>query len=775
MEIESDDPINPVVPIDLIGWGIYPDQHVQVNTTSINFGSVWVAGDGMTGRDFEIYNHGAAPLNLISLTFNNPAFFDYDFEPGALASMDTLVIPIYFMPEQTGFHSGTMTLTTDDPATPILNVALAGTGTATAFGLGDIIWRYQITVPATFDGFNSLKFMDDANGDGIPEMLGANEDYNVYCFNGQSAGTADVFYTFDTGWDPMHTGDVEYERGMVSAPDLNSDGTGDFVIGTTGGSESIFAVSGADGEQLWQFDTNNYGDGGWVYEVTCEDDWNLDHTDDVLAAVGGPQGASDPKSVFLLNGETGSLIWRAHLQQTVYSVRKLGHLNWDLYPEVVCGTSPYTGTYYVKVLNGWDGQVIWTTEVDNVVFSLNSIEDVNGDGVNDVAVAAAFGGVYGLSGIDGSIIWHTPGTGTNYYLEVTEDLNGNGYDDILVTSVNGTFYAYEGTTGATIWSVPLGSNVLSLAGIPDITGDNIADAIAGTMYAQFYAIDGTDGSVLFNYSHGAGSSYAFDCVGWLPDIDNNGGVELLGGTRDGHVYCFSGGAVSTPSFTLHLEPVTPPPIQIPPGGGSFDFSIALSNLQTTSTNVDVWIMSTIPGGSQVGPLLGPVNITMAPLSTIERERTQFVPDYAPPGSYTYDGYVGIYPDQIWEEEHFPFQKMAEGDGSGTIVSEWFNDGEPFENTAVEVAIPAETRLLGCYPNPFNPTAVISYQLSVVSQVSLEIYDVSGRLIESPLHNVWRDAGVHEVTFDGSNLASGIYFYRIEAGDYNAVRKMILVK
>jgi len=59
-------------------------------------------------------------------------------------------------------------------------------------------------------------------------------------------------------------------------------------------------------------------------------------------------------------------------------------------------------------------------------------------------------------------------------------------------------------------------------------------------------------------------------------------------------------------------------------------------------------------------------------------------------------------------------------------------------------------------------------------VNLSVYDVSGRLV-AELVNSMRDAGVHEVTFDASNLASGIYLYRIEAGDFSAVRKMVLMK
>ncbi|MBU0517503.1 choice-of-anchor D domain-containing protein, partial [bacterium] len=494
LHVQSDDPINPDVTVDLDGYGIYPIQTAGVSTTNLSFGSVWVSqGDGLTGRAFEIFNHGVPPLNLISLTIDNPVFYHSGFEAGALASMDTLSLIVYFEPDEATAYNGTMTLTTDDPSTPVIDISLSGQGTSANFGQGEVIWQYQVTEPSTFMGFNAITFIDDTNGDGIADVLAANENYQPYCLNGQAAGTGDVFHAFDTGWDPLRTGSVAYERGLTAAPDLNNDSVADYVIGTAGGSRSVFAVSGSDGHELWSFDSHDYGgEGGWVYEVTCEEDWNLDGVFDVLAAVGGPQGSSDPKSVFLLDGVNGNVIWRAVLGQTVYSVRMLGHTNYDLYPEIVCGTSPYSGTYYVKMLNGFDGMVLWTTEVDNVVFSLNRIADLNNDGIYDVVAAAASGGVYALSGINGTVIWHTPNAGTNYYLEVTEDLNGNGYDDVLVTSVSGSFYAYEGLTGATIWSLPLNGNVLSLSATPDFTGDGIADACCGTLGDTFFAVSGAD-------------------------------------------------------------------------------------------------------------------------------------------------------------------------------------------------------------------------------------------------------------------------------------------
>jgi hypothetical protein len=89
-------------------------------------------------------------------------------------------------------------------------------------------------------------------------------------------------------------------------------------------------------------------------------------------------------------------------------------------------------------------------------------------------------------------------------------------------------------------------------------------------------------------------------------------------------------------------------------------------------------------------------------------------------------------------------------------------------------IPSEYVLRQNYPNPFNPSTTIKFELPRTSQVNLAVYDILGRQV-SVLVNEKRDAGVHEVRFDGSNLASGVYFYRIQAGDFVQTRKLLLLR
>ncbi|MFZ4619952.1 MAG: T9SS type A sorting domain-containing protein [Bacteroidota bacterium] len=79
-----------------------------------------------------------------------------------------------------------------------------------------------------------------------------------------------------------------------------------------------------------------------------------------------------------------------------------------------------------------------------------------------------------------------------------------------------------------------------------------------------------------------------------------------------------------------------------------------------------------------------------------------------------------------------------------------------------------------YPNPFNPTTQIRFQLSRESHVTLSVYDALGRLVET-LTDGMEQAGIHSVPFNGSSLASGMYFYQLSAEGNVSMKKMLLVK
>jgi carboxypeptidase T len=79
-----------------------------------------------------------------------------------------------------------------------------------------------------------------------------------------------------------------------------------------------------------------------------------------------------------------------------------------------------------------------------------------------------------------------------------------------------------------------------------------------------------------------------------------------------------------------------------------------------------------------------------------------------------------------------------------------------------------------YPNPFNPVTLIKYQLPSAEKVSIKVFDILGKEV-AVLVNESKEPGYYEVNFDAANLASGLYFYRIEAGSFTETKKMMLIK
>ncbi|MEO8210897.1 MAG: T9SS type A sorting domain-containing protein [bacterium] len=93
---------------------------------------------------------------------------------------------------------------------------------------------------------------------------------------------------------------------------------------------------------------------------------------------------------------------------------------------------------------------------------------------------------------------------------------------------------------------------------------------------------------------------------------------------------------------------------------------------------------------------------------------------------------------------------------------------------ISSVVPNNFSLSQNYPNPFNPTTHLEFGISNLEFVSLKLYDILGNEIKT-LVNENKPAGIYSVEFDGSNLSSGVYFYKLEAGDFVETKRMILLK
>ena len=112
------------------------------------------------------------------------------------------------------------------------------------------------------------------------------------------------------------------------------------------------------------------------------------------------------------------------------------------------------------------------------------------------------------------------------------------------------------------------------------------------------------------------------------------------------------------------------------------------------------------------------------------------------------------------------------DTTGNYI--WINNTISDVHNVKQATLPETPILYQNYPNPFNPTTMINYQLPVTNHALIKVYDVLGREITT-LVDTQLPAGRHQVLWDAGNYANGIYFYKIQAGDFQNMKKMLLIK
>ena len=226
-----------------------------------------------------------------------------------------------------------------------------------------------------------------------------------------------------------------------------------------------------------------------------------------------------------------------------------------------------------------------------------------------------------------------------------------------------------------------------------------------------------------------------------------------------------------PELGIYLVPENPP-IVIPAAGGRFGFYVEIENASPFQAVFDVWSMLTLPSGSAYGPLLNRPGITLEFGHAISRNLTQNIPGGAPEGLYVYHMYTGLYEfGTVYSEDSFEFEKSGVDAVSG--IDNWTITGWE-GNSGNAAVLPERFRLEPAVPNPFNPETTLSYYLPEAGKVSLVIYDITGREVQS-LVNGHLSPGEHEAVWNAEGMASGIYFARLTAEGQAQTRKMLLVK
>ncbi len=232
---------------------------------------------------------------------------------------------------------------------------------------------------------------------------------------------------------------------------------------------------------------------------------------------------------------------------------------------------------------------------------------------------------------------------------------------------------------------------------------------------------------------------------------------------------------------LDLDPVVQ---LVPAAGGTIVYNASFTLVGDQPETLIYRTHVDLPNGNEYGPL-SQIYFTMQPNTTqTVNGMTLEVPAYAPAGYYVFKGSVQQVGGGTPATDRFEFAKQgaAEIDGLKELnLSDWISSDELFisgpirEETEANSESPGEFSLGAAYPNPFNASTTLTISLPHASLLQVSVHDVLGREV-AMLANGTYTAGSHAISFDGSGLASGLYFVRaIVPGETTCLRKILIIK
>lgn len=193
----------------------------------------------------------------------------------------------------------------------------------------------------------------------------------------------------------------------------------------------------------------------------------------------------------------------------------------------------------------------------------------------------------------------------------------------------------------------------------------------------------------------------------------------------------------------------------------------------------------VKGGYNAAVRFGSLTAVDTFSQKIDVELTHNAPRQFPPNDTLSWQFEYVAPSAVGTDTIYSVAQSVNGDEIPTDADKW-NFGNNFAITVVppvkvddkSVHTSVGFELMQNYPNPFNPSTRIQYQVSADSRVTLKVYDLPGNEVAT-LVNDYQPAGSYEVEFKSAvgspQLASGIYYYRLEVGDYSQTMKMVLVR
>ncbi|GMU87432.1 MAG: hypothetical protein AMXMBFR48_26730 [Ignavibacteriales bacterium] len=606
----------------------------------------------------------------------------------------------------------------------------------------------------------SVSTAGDVNGDGYTDVIIG----SYYYSNGSpNEGRADVFHGSAGGLSTIANWSVESNRAygylgasVATAGDVNGDGYSDVIVGSYTsykGRALLYhgSASGLNTYSNWEYESD-HADGRYGYSVSTAGDVNGDGFSDVI--VGEHYFNNAEGRVFAYHGSAGGLNGNPNwivLSSQGYSyfgqsVSTAGDVNGDGYSDVIIGAPEFDNGQaeegrafvYHGSASGLNTTANWTAECNQADarfgHSVSTAGDVNGDGYSDVIVGARF---YdnGDSDEGRAFVYYgneNPGlrnTVQQYKPTTTTIIGANGLTGTGGAVKLGLFTKspFGRADGKLVWEYkrtgqPFGNNVA-------LSGEGSYTDLGTTLTGVEINNDVSGITTGYNYRWRARVKYS----------PVNNPYQVYSPWRYYEVY-------QPESFGSFKAQNTPLPVELIAFRGYATESGVKLNWQTATevNNYGFEIHRSVKGSDadweDIGFVIGNGN------SNSEKSYSFTDGSVAPGIKYLY--------------------RLKQIDTDGKF--------EYSQQVSVFTGKPEKFSLEQNYPNPFNPATTIEFSLPAASVVQIEVYDMLGNKV-TELLNDKREAGYYSVPFNASALPSGVYIYRIEAGDYRAVKKMTLLK
>ena len=342
------------------------------------------------------------------------------------------------------------------------------------------------------------------------------------------------------------------------------------------------------------------------------------------------------------------------------------------------------------------------------------------------------------------------------------DLNKDGCLDVVVGAIDGKLYAVCGQTGQALAGFPFvtGGSITSSPVVADLNADGTLDIIFGSDDGHLYAVSAS-GATLFDRATGG----AIRSSPAVADLNGNGTLDVIFTSQDHKIYaldfhghCFDSWPYDT-GTVLWSSPIV---VDID-GDGQLEVVVETPGMELLHLETDGTLLMAQPLESEGIAMSSPVAGDLDNDGDLEI------------AVGTVEGIsVWNYPTAATVDMPWP---MHRGNSRRTGYPGDNVTGLAQELTAP--AVPAGYALEQNYPNPFNPETTMRYRLAQAGSVRLAVFNILGQEIVT-LVDSYRPAGRHEAVWNGRDRAgkpvsSGIYFYKLQAGEFSETRKMVFLK